>query len=115
MSCPAVRRLPTWSATSHRWRLRLGPVILIDQGIIGPTTLPDRDALQKVQTIREFVLENISKKISRTMLLREVGSGSKKIQEGFRTIYGKGMFDVLHEEWMEHRGSGFARDKGASG
>ena len=74
----------------------------VAQEISEPTTLPDRDTLQKVQAIREFMLENISKKISRSMLLREVGSGPKKIQEGFRTIYGKGMFDVLHEERMEH-------------
>jgi len=74
----------------------------VAQEIVKPTALPDRDTLQKVQAIREFMLENISKKISRAMLLREVGSGPKKIQEGFKILYGKGMFDVLHEERMEH-------------
>jgi len=74
----------------------------VAQEITEPTAHLDRDTVQKVQAIREFMLENISRKISRTMLLREVGSGPKKIQEGFRALYGKGMFDVLHEERMEH-------------
>lgn len=67
-----------------------------------PLPRPDEDIVRKIQTLRAFMLENISKKISREMLLREVGSGPKKIQEGFKMLYGKSMFEVLHEERMEH-------------
>lgn len=70
--------------------------------IARPVERPDVETVRKVQALRAFMLENISKKISRAMLLREVGSGPKKIQDGFRMLYGKSMFEVLHEERMEH-------------
>lgn len=74
----------------------------VSREIETPMAILEGDTLQKVQIIRVFMLENISQKISRAMLLREVGTGPKKIQEGFHCIYGKSMFELLHEERMEH-------------